>query len=225
MSDLLPDGYGREWLNQASRLTALRDGLNFAPRTILDIGCHHGHWSSLVHHVYPSVDILMIDGEPECTEHLAKKPFPFVIALLDSTAHEVDYHRCTSGCTEGNGLYRENGVAPFETVKRMTQTLDSIVGDRTFEFVKLDCQGGELRVLAGGWETMKRAHFVQLETQVQAYNEAAPMLPEVIDQMRLYGFRVFDLTDLHYNSRRMLLQVDVLFARADSPVFTLRPLS
>ncbi len=34
-----------------------------------------------------------------------------------------------------------------------------------------------------------------------------------------------DITDFHHNSKQMLIQVDLLFAREDSPLFTIRPLS
>jgi len=224
VSELLPEGYGETWQNQALRLHNLR-GLGFRPRAVLDIGCHHGHWANLAHHVFPGIDIFMIDGEEDCREHLLKKPFPFEIALLAETEREANYHRCTSGCTEGNGLYKENGVAPFETVKRQTKTLDSVVGDRTFDFIKMDCQGGELNVLAGGRRTVSRAHAVQMETQIQDYNEGAPRVIEVMAAMAQAGFRVYDLTDFHYNALGMLLQADVLFLRQDSPLFRIRPLS
>lgn len=225
VAELLPEGYGPDvWLNQARRLWNLRR-LGFHPRAILDVGCHHGHWSSLAAHVWPQAEHLMIDGEEDCREHLLKKPFPFEIALLDSVSREADYHRCTSGCTEGNGLYKENGVAPFETVKRQTKTLDEVVGDKTYDFIKMDCQGGELNVLAGGGRTVSRAHAVQMETQLQDYDEGAPRIIDVMAAMAQAGFRAYDLTDMHYNSRGMLLQVDVLFLRQDSPLFNIRPLS
>ena len=145
--------------------------------------------------------------------------------MLAETEREANYHRCTSGCTEGNGLYRENGVAPFETVKRQTKTLDSVVGDRHFDFIKMDCQGGELNVLAGGGRTVSRAHAIQLETQFQDYNEGAPRLIETVIAMAQAGFRAYDLVDFHYNGMGMLLQADVLFLRHDSPLFRIRPLS
>jgi FkbM family methyltransferase len=224
VSELLPEGYGPSWQNQSVRLHNLRS-LGFRPRTFLDVGAHHGHFSSLIQHVFPGIDIFMIDGEEDCREHLLKKPFPFEIALLAETEREANYHRCTSGCTEGNGLYKENGVAPFETVKRQTKTLDSIVGDRTFDFIKMDCQGGELNVLVGGRRTVSRAYAIQLETQIQDYNEGAPRLIEVMMAMAQAGFRVYDIADMHYNALGMLLQVDVLFLRQDSPLFRIRPLS
>ncbi len=231
MSPLLPPDFGiQDWGNQSTRLGALRS-LGFQPNAILDIGSYHGWWSILAKHLWPAAKLLMIEANEDCVPQLDKALLrlsggdAYNIALLDSTERKAAYHKCQTGCGEGNGLYRENSVYPFETVERQTQTLDSVVGERTFDFIKLDCQGAELAVLQGGEQTLSRAHVVQLETQVQDYNEGAPAMAAVIDRMQTYGFRLFDIVDFHHNSRGLLIQVDLLFARMDSPLFTIRPLS
>ncbi len=231
MNPLLPPDYGEaDWRNQASRLAALRS-LGFQPNAILDIGAYHGHWGVLAKHLFPTAKLLMIEANEDCVPQLDKAIFrlnsgdAYVIALLDSTERKAVYHKCQTGCGEGNGLYKENSVYPFETVERQTQTLDSVVGERVFDFIKLDCQGAELAVLQGGERALSRAHVVQLETQIQNYNEGAPTMAAVIDRMEGNGFRLFDIVDFHHNSKGMLIQVDLLFARCDSPLFTIRPLS
>ncbi len=231
MNPLLPPDYGdADWRNQSSRLAALRS-LGFQPNAILDIGAYHGHWGVLAKHLWPAAKLLMVEANEDCVPQLDKAlqrlngGDAYSIALLDSTERKAAYHKCQTGCGEGNGLYKENSVYPFETVERQTQTLDSLTGERVFDFIKLDCQGAELAVLRGGEQTLSRAHVVQLETQVQDYNEGAPAMAAVIAQMQTYGFRLFDIVDFHHNSRGLLIQVDLLFARTDSPLFTIRPLS
>lgn len=221
---LLPASHGPDWLNQASRLTALRN-LGFAPTAILDIGAYHGWWCGLAAHIWPFATTLSIEANEDCRDELTKRGRPFEIALLDSQAREVDYHKCTTGCGEGNGLFKENSIHPFVAFKQQTRTLDDVAAGRTFDFVKLDCQGAELSIICGGEQTINRATVIQLETQVQDYNEGAPRVADILTAMSLRGFRVFDIVDFHYNSRGMLLQVDLLFVRRDSPLFTIRPLS
>lgn len=230
-TNLLPPDYGfQDWMNQASRLVNLRQ-LGFQPNAILDIGAYNGHWGVLAKHIWPAAKVLMIEANEDCTPQLDKALLrmsggdSYAIALLDSTERKASYHKCTTGCGEGNGLFKENSVFPFETMERQTQTLNSIVGERTFDFVKLDCQGAEIKVLEGGWNVLRTAQIVQLETQVQDYNEGAPRIDEVMRYMGDRGFRLYDIADFHHNSRQMLIQVDLLFARQDSPLFTIRPLS
>lgn len=222
---LLPPDYGEDtWLMQGTRLTSLRN-LGFQPRAILDVGAYFGHWAGLAAHIWAAAEILSIEANEDCRLELEKRSRPFKIALLDRVEQEVDYHKCQTGCGEGNGLFKENSVFPFVTVKQRTKTLDSLVGDKTFDLIKMDCQGAELNVILGGECVVSRAHLVLLETQLQDYNEGAPRTADLIEQMGKRGFRLYDLVDMHYNSRGMLLQVDLLFARQDSPLFTVRPLS
>lgn len=221
---LLPPDYGDSWHNQAARLTALRN-LGFQPRAILDIGAYHGYWAGLAVHIWPAAQILSIEANEDCRSQLEKQGRPFEIALLDRVEREADYHKCQTGCGEGNGLFRENSAFPFETAKVRTRRLDDVVGDRTFDLIKLDCQGAEERILDGGTETISRAQFVQLEAQVQDYNEGAPRIGDLMADMDSHGFRLYDITDYHHNSKGMLIQVDLLFAKTNSPLFTIRPLS
>lgn len=220
--NFLPPDYGPDWLAQASRLTALRN-LGFSPKSILDVGAYHGHWAGLAYHIWSDASLFLIEANEDCRPQLTAKGFPFEIALLDSYEHDADYHYCTSGCGEGNGLFKENSGAPFVTKKVKTRKLSDVVRDRTFDLIKLDCQGAEISVMAGGINVIDRAHFVLLETQIQDYNERAPRIAEVIEWMS--GFRLFDIVDFHYNSRGMLIQTDLLFAREDSEFFKIRPLS
>lgn len=222
---LLPPDYGVDtWHQIASRLTALRN-LGFSPRSILDVGAYVGHWATLANWIWPQALLYLVEGNLDCEPQLKAKGFPYGIAVLDSEVREVTYHTCQTGCGEGNGLFKENSVFPFTETKRTTCRLDDVVGERAFDLVKMDCQGGELRIIAGGERTVRAAHLVLLETQIQQYNEGAPLIDETIEWMGALGFRLYDIVEFHYNSRQMLLQADLLFAQATSPLFSIRPLS
>ena len=221
---LLPPNYGSDWNNLAARLTALRN-LGFQPRNILDVGAYQGFYAGLAKHVWPAAELFLIEANEDCRPQLTEKGYPFEIALLDATEREAVYHKCTTGCGEGNGLYKENSNAPFAKETRKTQRLDDVVVGHQFDFVKLDCQGAELDILEGGQQTLSLAHVVQLETQAQAYNERAPRIEDVILYMARHDFRVFDIIDFHYNRLGMLIQTDILFVKANSPLFGIRPLS
>lgn len=222
---LVPPGYGEaDWRNQASRLWALRN-LGFEPKRVLDIGAHHGFWGGLAAHVWPAAQVLSVEANEDCRSELEKRGRPFEIALLSDKEEEVPYFKCETGTGEGNGLFRENSVHPFQETRVRTRRLDELAAGRVFDFIKLDCQGGERRVLDGGDETVRKAHIVQLETQIQDYNEGAPRMADLISDMAYWGFRLYDIVDFHHNSRGMLIQTDLLFAKESSPLFQIRPLS
>ncbi len=216
---------GPDWDRQRSRLGALRQ-MGFTPRTVLDVGAYRSYWSSVIKETtWPTAQYHLIEADEDCEPWLKESGFTYDIALLGGEEKEASYYRCQTGCGEGNGIYPENSPYPFEPVKRQMKRLDDVVAGRQFDFIKMDCQGSELDILRGGQETIKHAHVIQLESQVQEYNEGAPFFENVMLATRHWGFRLFDIVDFHYNSRGMLIQVDGLFVKYDSPLFKVRPLS
>ncbi len=181
-------------------------------------------------HVWPEAQFHLIEANEDCVPQLKQTGFSYLIALLDIVGHEVIYHKCQTGSGEGNGLYTENSVYPFADVTKVTRTLLDAVGGPSamvpiYDFIKLDCQGSELRVMKGGESIIKAAHIVQLECQLQSYNAGAPLAHETITYMDSIGFRLYDIIERHDNSRQMLIQADFLFARKDSPLFGLKVLT
>jgi len=105
----------------------------------------------------------------------------------------------------------------------VTQRLDDIVahwrGGVQNTFLKIDVQGAELEVLAGGLQVLAGCSLVQLELAMLAYNEGAPLLPRVVDWMAEHGWMPTEISGFS-RPRDRLVQVDMLFAPKDS---ALRP--
>lgn len=221
---LKPSDIGSCWNHSLSRMRALK-ALGFNPRTILDIGAYHGSWSEVMWHVWPDAQYHLIEANEDCRHRLAETGFSFDIALLSDSVKEVTYHKCQTGSGEGNSMYPEASVYPFSPEVARTQRLDDVVRGQTFDMLKLDCQGSELDVLRGGLDIVSRATLVQLEVGVQPYNIGAPSVLEAMVYMDTLGFRLYDITEYHLNSRSMLIQADLLFARKDSGLFDLKNLS
>ncbi len=222
---LKPSDIGACWDHSMSRLRALK-ALGFNPRTILDIGAYHGSWSEVMWHVWPEARFHLIEGNADCAPQLAATGFLFDIALLSDSVKDVTYHKCQTGSGEGNSIYREATDYPFAPTTVQTKTLDQLTGNQVFDFIKVDAQGSELDILDG----MKPASFhattlFQLECQVQSYNPGAPTAAEVISYMDNNDFRLYDIVEYHLNSRQMLIQADLLFARKDCGLFDLKVLS
>ncbi len=226
---LKPSDIGECWNGPLSRMRALK-ALGFEPEKILDIGAYHGAWSEVMWHVWPKSMFFLIEANEDCAPQLKQTGFIHAFAVLSDKVEEVEYHKCQTGSGEGNGLYKENSVYPFVSVKKITKTLADVVAVRdgppaVFDLIKIDVQGNEIRVMKGGESVIKAAHVIQLECQIQSYCSGAPLAHETIAYMDSIGFRLYDIMERHDNSRGMLIQADFLFARKDSPLFGLKVLT
>ncbi len=206
--------------NQFNRYTNLKR-LGFNPAQILDIGAYNGDWSVMLKGLFPSAEFTLIEPNTECLEKIVQNGFQDVHnLLLGDTNREVTFYKCQTGCGEGNSVFKEQSVFPFGSETKTMQTLDSFT-TKTFNLVKMDTQGAESLIIQGGIRTVSSAEFVQLETQVQEYNKGAVFTLDIMRQMDVLGFKLFDIIDFHYNSIGLLIQVDLLFARKDCSIFKL----
>jgi FkbM family methyltransferase len=184
--------------------------------SVLDIGAHHGNFYRELSKIKHIEKWLLIEANKNCEGHLASLNIPFKIAMLSDEVKNQPYyqHKFDNTCT-GNSYYRElshhykdeNIVVDIIT----TCTLDDIVNNEQYDFIKIDTQGAEIDILRGGLRTLKRAKLVLLETSVIPYNENAPLQREVVEFMYSYGFNNYIVID------QLMLpnihQEDLLFTR------------
>lgn len=196
----------------------------FSPKNMLDIGAHFGEFSNLFHSIWPSTEILMIEGNQECETFLDALPFDHCIALLSDENKEVTLHLNPNNlqCT-GTSYYKENTKHYIDSVEvqRKTFRLDEITDEvrKKFEIIKIDTQGSELDIIRGGSETIKYASYVILEVSMVEYNSGCPLFDEVVSYMNNIGFDSYEIVEEHiWNdsdykifSRGQLIQVDIVF--------------
>ena len=121
----------------------------------------------------------------------------------------------------GSSLHREQSNVEFQETTMQTSTLDDVAsGLEGPIFLKLDVQGAELEVLAGGPNTLARSDLVQLEVALLPYNEGAATFLQVLQYMDERGFVPFDIAGMIRPTGAELVQVDMLFVPARS---SLRP--
>lgn len=214
---------GKCWDFQMERMRALKN-LGFNPKSILDIGAYHGSWSEVMWHIWPDSKFHLIEADEDCIPHLKATGFDYNIALLSDKVEEVPFYKCQTGSGEGNSMFKENSIYPFTETKKQSYRLKDMAIPFC-EFIKVDAQGAELRIINGGVELFKAAHVIQLECQIQSYNEGAPHAIGVINYMDKLGFRIYDISEYHYNRYNMLLQADFVFVRKDSSLFGLKVLT
>lgn len=191
----------------------------FEPDHIIDLGAYEGCWTREVRRVFEDVPVTMIEAQE------AKKP---ILAAVCRELGKVSLISEVLGATSGDPVIfyemetgssirpENSNVARLE--KHMTtRTLDDVL-DHTGSnlFLKIDVQGAELDVLAGGQNTLARCGVVQLETALLPYNDGAPLFKDVVVQMAEWGFSPFDFAGFIRPNGTDLVQVDIIFVRTDS---------
>lgn len=193
----------------------------FSPDRIIDVGAYEGSWTRLVRTVFADTHVTMIEAQHGKMEILGKvcrdlSRVNLVSALLsDMAGKELVFYEMETG----SSLRPENSnVARIER-KMVTQTLDDVVGsDGQRIFLKIDVQGAELDILAGGQGTLGRCEIVQLETALLPYNAGAPQITEVLVKMDAWGFVPYDFAGFIRPNGIDLVQTDILFVRRGSPL-------
>jgi FkbM family methyltransferase len=205
--------------------------LGFSPTTIIDIGAHIGEWSCLANNIFPAASILMIEAQenkaPALDQLVQGHPGKIQrrIALLGPENRDgVPFNECDTAPT-GSSVLAFTSPEPlkFHVVRRRMETLDSVlanVGLARPNFLKLDVQGFELEILKGAPNALAAAEAVLLEVSTIAQYEAAPLFHEVVAFMNSRGYHVFDIcTLMRQRTENTLVQMDVIFVKADSPLF------
>lgn len=196
-------------------------------RTILDIGANTGQFARLAHEVFPGAAIYSFEPLPDCFEAL-KSALP-----AGSNFHPIN---CALGREEGALAFRRALHTPSSSFLKMTKlheeafpestggqeerpltvavrTLDQVAAElplRENILLKIDVQGYEANVLAGGAETVRRAAAVIMETSFRRLYEGQPLFDEIYATMRGLGF------DFQGNMEQMVSPADGRVVQADS---------
>jgi FkbM family methyltransferase len=102
--------------------------------------------------------------------------------------------------------YLSSLLAPRREESVQMDTLDNIMfsfGEINIGLLKIDVQGGELLVLDGAKETLKRTKIVVLEMSNHNSYKGSPKYFEVDAKMRICGFELYDLIPSIWNYGRI----------------------
>ncbi len=197
--------------------------MGFAPDGYIDVGAYHGNWTRLAHRVLGPKPTLMVEGQPSLVpalEAFAATRGDMAVAsgvLSDTSGQQVPFYEMGTG----SSIFAEASNAPREQKTTTTKTLDEVAAvfltTVSKPFLKIDVQGAELKVLAGGAKVLEKASLVQLEVAMLQYNQGAPLMPDVVAWMAERGWLPTEISGFSRPSGP-LVQIDLLFARADSPL-------
>jgi FkbM family methyltransferase len=197
--------------------------MGFAPDGYIDVGAYHGNWTRLANRLLGRKPTLMVEGQAAllpALEAFAATSDDLTVfggVLSATSGQDVPFYEMGTG----SSIFPEASNAPRERRTVTTRTLDEIAADFlatvSAPFLKIDVQGAELKILAGGTKVLEKASLVQLEVAMLPYNKGAPLMPEVIAWMAERGWLPTEISGFSRPSGP-LVQIDLLFARADSPL-------
>lgn len=200
--------------------------LGFRPRVALDIGAYVGNWALLCKEVFPECRVCMFEPQPDKQPLLNQivRTHPGIVlvskVLTDTPDGAVPFYEAECG---GSSMLPPRGQS-IRGDTRPATTLSSAVVGTPFEspdLIKIDVQGAELKVIAGGPDILDRAGVVILEVSLVEEYRGGPPFADVIDFMNRRGMRAYDLCTIWRNNSTMSMnEADVIFAREQSPLFS-----
>lgn len=169
--------------------------MNISPKVIYDIGACVMHWTKEAEKIWPDAKIVMFDAMDHAKFLYKESKHDFYCGgPLGNETRKVKFYENAMD-PAGNSVYKED--TPFFTeehaVEKTMETLDRVVEAMEFpkpDLVKIDVQGAELLVLAGGKEALSQCQDIIIEMQHEEYNLGAPKVAEVTEYLNSMGFKL-----------------------------------
>jgi FkbM family methyltransferase len=191
--------------------------------SVIDVGASDGRWSLKFKTAFPAKRHLLID---------ANQTHEAVLQKICTANPSWFYKRCAVG--KNDGVYYFDDSDPFgghlseislgpNYKPCPVSTLDTLANEFNLPspiFIKLDTHGVEIPILDGATRCLSES--VALAIEVYNLEVGAPAVPfwDLCGYLRQRGFRPLDLWDVLYRPKdKALWQFDLLFVRADLPVF------
>jgi FkbM family methyltransferase len=172
-------------------------------RTVIDVGANRGQFARTARALFPDSRIYSFEPLTDCHAELAgalgRDPRfrAFNLAIGDEEG-SITMHRnmfdASSSMLEMNDVLRKNFpfTGPASELTVPMQRLDTVCRDLPMEsevLVKMDVQGYEDRVIAGGRETIGRASVVLAEVSFEPLYAGQPLFSAIDGALKDLGFR------------------------------------
>ncbi|MDJ0978416.1 MAG: FkbM family methyltransferase [Erythrobacter sp.] len=191
--------------------------------SVLDLGAAQGNWSRMALDLFPQARVVGVDPLEERVPHLARLKaenprFDFVSAVAGSEDGGTVELAVTEDL-DGSSVNGTEGV-----VRRVpVHSLDAIAEMKGLTgpyFLKFDTHGFEKPILESAERVLEETRFIVMEAYNFRHTPQTLLFHEMIAYLEQRGFRVSHLVDvLNRPSDGALWQVDLMFARAEDPIF------
>ena len=191
------------------RLLRWRDE-EFHPQVIYDIGAHHGVWSQMAHSIFETQKVILFEPQQAFREKImSRKPDSASWELVSSALGDKDetqwMHLTENSAassllapTGSSDVPASWGTKPVRREEVKVATLDRLAAENKWplpDLVKIDVQGFERAVIAGGRKTLALAQRVVIEVSLQTIYSGQALMPEVAHELAGLGFEIDDITE------------------------------
>ncbi len=198
-------------------------------RTLLDIGSHVGQFATMIRRNNPDVRLVCFEPLPDSFEQLKKvcdrignaECHPVALGSENrEMAMNVSDFRPSSSLLGMHDLHKREWPASVGQTQQTVRVcrLDDVPGILDLETplaVKIDVQGFEAQVIAGGPSVLSRAELVVIETVFSPLYVGQPVFSAIYEKMGSLGF-VYQgaLETARSKTSGKVLFEDSIFARA-----------
>jgi len=195
----------------------------FFPQVVLDVGAAKGYWSEVATFFFPKAQFYLLEplkpNETRLRELCGQHPN---LKYLMCAAGEMAGEKVMNVTPDLDGsslLSFQRERKPQDAVVKIV-TIDSLLENGAIQppqFVKMDVQGYELKVLQGGQKLFDSAEVFIMEVSLYEFMPGCPLLHEVVNYMAERGYVVFDVAGfLKRPYQDDLAQVDLVFVKKNS---------
>jgi FkbM family methyltransferase len=192
------------------------------PKTVFDIGVADG--TPDLYQAFSDSHFVLIEPLKEFERDMvsisSQYQMEYVVAAASDEAGSMTFNVHPDLC--GSSMLQETEGAHVDGEARTVPTvrLDTLAKERSLEapyLIKVDVQGGELKVLAGATGILAQTDAVILEVSLFGFFVGGPQFADIISAMKAYNFVVYEIFDARNRPLDgALAQVDILFVREDS---------
>lgn len=206
------------WRDQGSR-----------PRVIYDIGANRGSWAEMCQSVFQPSEVFLFEPQADFEEKAMARRRPvtakwrFITTALGDVAGtaelSVSHQRAASSllsqCAGVPADVLGGNVVNSRTVP--VARLDDLAREQAMalpDLVKMDVQGFESRVIAGGQTVLGAAHHLIVEAALRPVYKEQATLPGLMAEIGRLGFQMVDISDAFRSwPTGTLWHVDLWFER------------
>ncbi|HUN24780.1 MAG TPA: FkbM family methyltransferase [Steroidobacteraceae bacterium] len=199
------------------------------PPVYLDIGARGGlsaRWKFV--HAARLIRPVFVEADPDEADRLKREypgasVIPFALGDVDGESAELKITRepgRSSLLEPDTTVLEQFGAEPWEVVRRVPITLHRL--DQVWpvklappDFVKIDVQGFELRVLRGFGDLLNHVRGIELEVVLVPVYRQQPCLGEVVDFLRSSGFGLVRLASMGLYGGREMIEFNAFCVRQD----------
>jgi FkbM family methyltransferase len=197
-------------------------------KTVLDIGANDGGFAHHIRAILPDVKIYSFEPLKDCFEKLRdsfvedSKFFPVNLALGDKSEISTIYRSSfspSSSLLPMADLHKQAFPYTSEQYEERIQVvrLDEAVSQLDIDYpllVKIDVQGFEAQVIAGGINTLSRARMIIIEMSIEKLYEGQELFDSVYRRLHELGFHYYGNYDqLCHPEDGRVLQIDAIFMK------------